>query len=39
MRKRYTEEQIISVLKRERAGEVPKVLARELGVHMQTLYI
>jgi putative transposase len=39
MKKRFTEEQIIAVLKRERGGEDPKTLARELGVHMQTLYI
>ena len=39
MKKRYTEEQIIAVLKREQSGEDVKVLARELGVHIQTIYI
>jgi len=39
MKKRYTEEQIIAALKREQAGEDVKTLARELGVHMQTIYI
>lgn len=39
MKKRYTEEQIIAALKREQAGVDVKVIARELGVHMQTIYI
>lgn len=39
MKKRYTEEQIITVLKRERSGEDAKTLARELGVHIQTIYM
>lgn len=39
MKKRYTEEQIIAALKREQAGEDIKGLARELGVHIQTIYV
>lgn len=39
MKKRYTEEQIIAALKREQSGEDVKTLARELGVHIQTIYI
>lgn len=39
MKKRFTEEQIISVLKRVEAGEDVKILCRELGVHMQTIYV
>ena len=39
MKKRYTEEQIIKTLKRLEAGEDIKLLCRELGVHMQTIYL
>lgn len=39
MKKRFTEEQIIGVLKRMESGQDVKVLARELGVHMQTIYV
>lgn len=39
MKKRFTEEQIIGVLKRLEAGEDMKMLCRELGVHMQTIYV
>jgi putative transposase len=39
MKKRYTEEQIIGVLKRLEAGEDVKMVCREIGVHMQTIYI
>lgn len=35
---RFTEEQIIHVLKRIEAGEPPKQLVRELGVTEQTIY-
>lgn len=38
MKKRYTEEQIISILKRLESGEDVKLLCREIGVHMQTIY-
>ena len=38
MKKRFTEEQIIKVLKRAEAGEKPNDLCRELGVSMQTIY-
>ena len=38
MKKRFTEEQIIAALKRMDAGLAPKELAREMGVHQQTLY-
>lgn len=38
MKKRYTEEKIIEILKRLDAGEDVKILCRELGVHMQTIY-
>ena len=37
-RKRFTEEQIIKSLKRIEAGESTKDIARELGIHQQTLY-
>jgi putative transposase len=39
MKKRFTEEQIIRVLNRQNAGEKPKDLCRELGIHEQTLYV
>ena len=38
MKTRYTEEQIIRVLKRLDGGEQAKDLGRELGVSMQTIY-
>jgi putative transposase len=38
MKKRFTEEQIIKVLKRAEAGEEPNDLCRELGVSMQAIY-
>ena len=37
-KKRFTEEQIVKVLKRLEAGEKAKDLCRELGVHEQTVY-
>ncbi len=39
MKKRLTEEQIIEAIKRLEAGMNPKDLCRELGVHMQTIYV
>ena len=36
--KRFTEEQIVKALKRWQAGETVVSIARELGVHEQTLY-
>lgn len=39
MKKRFTEEQIIAVLKRLESGEDVKTLCREVGVHMQTIYV
>lgn len=39
MKKRFTEEQIIQAIKRLEAGMNPKDLCRELGVHMQTIYL
>lgn len=36
--KRFKEEQIIKTIKRAEAGESPKDLCRELGVHQQTFY-
>lgn len=39
MKKRFTEEQIIKTLKRLEAGEDIKTLCRELGIHMQTIYV
>jgi len=36
--KRFSEEQIVGVLKRLETGEKPKDLCREIGVHEQTLY-
>ena len=38
MKKRFTEEQIVKALKRWQAGETVAVVARDLGVHEQTLY-
>lgn len=37
-KKRFTEEQIVKALKRWQAGETVAVVARDLGVHEQTLY-
>jgi len=37
-KKRFTEEQIIKLIKRMENGEAPKNLCREIGVHQQTLY-
>lgn len=39
MKKRFTEEQIIAALKRLETGTDVKSLCRELGVHMQTIYV
>ena len=38
MKKRFTEEQIIKVLKRLEAGEKEADICRELSVGMQTIY-
>jgi putative transposase len=39
MKKRFTEEQIIAALKRLETGTDVKTVCRELGVHMQTIYV
>lgn len=39
MKKRFTEEQIVAALKRLETGTEMKTLCRELGVHMQTVYV
>ncbi len=39
MKKRFTEEQIIGALKRLETGTDVKTICRELGVHMQTIYV
>jgi putative transposase len=39
MKKRFTEEQIVAALKRLETGTDMKALCRELGVHMQTIYV
>jgi putative transposase len=39
MKKRFTEEQIIKVLNRNRHGESAKALGREIGVSQATIYI
>ena len=39
MKKRFTEEQIIAAVKRLESGTDAKTLCRELGVHMQTIYV
>lgn len=39
MKKRFTEEQIVGALKRLESGTDVKSLCRELGVHMQTIYV
>ena len=38
MKKRYSEEQIIGLLKRHERGEKVRELCRELGISMQTFY-
>jgi putative transposase len=37
-KRRFTEEKIIKILKRHEAGESPKELCREFGVHETTFY-
>ena len=37
-KKRFMEDQIVKALKRWQAGETVAVVARDLGVHEQTLY-
>ena len=39
MKHRFTEEQIIKALTRNKNGETPKTLGRELGVSEQTIYL
>ena len=39
MKKRFTEEQIIGALKRLESGADVKTVCRDLGVHMQTIYV
>ena len=39
MKKRFTEEQIIKILTRNRNGETAKVLGREFGVSEQSIYL
>ena len=39
MKKRFTEEQIVAALKRLETGTDVKTLCRDLGVHMQTIYV
>lgn len=39
MKKRFTEEQIIKILNRNRNGETAKALGREFGVSEPTIYI
>lgn len=39
MKKRFTEEQIVGAIKRLESGMDVKTLCRELGVHMQTIYV
>lgn len=38
MKKKFTEEQIIKILRRARGGEKPKDLGREFGVTPTTIY-
>ena len=38
MKKRFTDTQIIAVVKKLESGESAKDVAREVGVHQQTLY-
>ncbi len=37
-KKRFTEDQIVKALKRWQSGETVAILARDLGIHEQTLY-
>jgi putative transposase len=39
MKKRFTEEQIIKALTRNRNGESTKTIGRDLGISEQTLYV
>jgi putative transposase len=39
MKKRFTEEQIIKILQRNRNGETAKTLGREFGVSEATIYV
>lgn len=39
MKKKFTEEQIIKVLNRNRHGETAKTLGREIGVSEATIYV
>lgn len=39
MKKRFTEEQIIKVIQRNKHGEKAKDLARELGVSVPTIFV
>ena len=39
MKKRFTEEQIIKILNRNRNGETAKTLSREFGVSGSTIYV
>ncbi len=39
LKKRFSEEQIIKILKRHGLGEKPKDLFRELGISNQTIYV
>ena len=39
MRKKFTEEQIIKILNRNRHGESAKTLGREFGVSEATIYV
>lgn len=39
MKKRFTEEQIIKILNRNRHGESTKTLGREFGVSEATIYV
>jgi putative transposase len=39
MKKRFTEEQIIKILQRNKHGETPKDLAREVGIATPTFFV
>ena len=39
MKKRFTEEQIIKIITRNRNGETAKTLSREIGVSEPTIYV
>jgi len=39
MKKKFTEEQIIKILNRNRNGETAKTLSREFGVSEPTIYV